>query len=128
MVGVEIQGINKLRIRIKQIQDNLDPVAEAELKEMAEAVRDLAKIFVPIDTGSLQRSIRVQSHTKSGGLHSIGVSAGGYVTNPKSGMKVNYAAHVEYGTSRMRAQPYMRPALDMCKRTIVKLIKEGLKK
>jgi len=128
VASVEIIGLDRLLIRIKQIQDNLNPVVEAELKEMAEAIRDLAKIFVPIETGSLQKSIRLQSHTKSGGLHSIGVSAGGYVTNPKSGRMVDYAIHVEFGTSRMMPRPFMRPALDMCKRTVTKLIKEGLKK
>ncbi len=128
MVGVEVIGLNKLLMRIKEIEDDLDPVTEAELKEMAEIARDLAKIYVPIQTGSLQGSIRIQSHTKTGGLHSIGVSAGGYVTNPKTGRKVDYAAHVEYGTSRMMARPYMRPALDACRRTILKLIKEGLRK
>jgi HK97 gp10 family phage protein len=124
--------------RLTELNQSLDPSVETGLKEIAEIVRDMAKIFCPVGTPqstgipgyigrSLQKSIRIQSHTKSGGLHSIGVSAGGYVTNPNTGRKVDYARWVERGTSRMMARPFMRPALDMCKKSILKLIKEGLK-
>jgi len=34
---------------------------------------------------------------------------------------VHYAPHVEYGTVRMKAQPFMRPAIDGNKNGLVKL-------
>jgi HK97 gp10 family phage protein len=125
-MSVEILGKDKVIARLAELKERLDPAVEAELKEFAEACRDMAKIFVPIDTGSLQKSIRVQNYTREGGTHRIGVSAGGYITNPKSGRKVDYAAHVEFGTSRMRPRPYMRPAYEMVKKGVAEALKERL--
>jgi len=34
------------------------------------------------------------------------------------GTNVEYAAHVEYGTVRMGAQPYLRPAFDHNRRAV----------
>jgi HK97 gp10 family phage protein len=140
MPSVEIVGLNKLMARITELNQSLDPSAEAGLKEFAEVVRDMAKIFCPVGTpqstgipgyigGSLRTSIRIQAYAKpKAHLHKIGVSAGGYITNPNTGRKVDYARWVEHGTSRMMSRPFMRPALDMCKKSILKLIKGGLKK
>ena len=36
----------------------------------------------------------------------------------------NYAAHVEYGTKNMAAQPYLRPALDNNKSSIIKIFSD----
>jgi HK97 gp10 family phage protein len=55
-----------------------------------------AKVFVPVRTGNLKGSI----HTEVSGL-TAEVSA-----------NTEYAVFVEHGTSRMRPQPYMGPALD----------------
>ena len=53
-----------------------------------------AKIFAPVDTGNLRNSI---TSDVRGLTAEIGPSA-------------EYAAHVEFGTSRMAPQPYMGPA------------------
>jgi len=45
-------------------------------------------------------------------IEKIGVSAGGYITNPKTGNIVDYAGHVEHGTSMSPAQPFLRPAFE----------------
>jgi len=57
-----------------------------------------AKDVVPFDTGNLQSSIQ----TKQEGPVSATVG-------PRA---VDYAIHVEYGTYKMRARPYMRPAAE----------------
>lgn len=61
----------------------------------AERVRDRAKSACPVRTGALRNSISVSSD----GMRAE-VSA-----------NTNYAAFVEFGTSKMRAQPYLTPAL-----------------
>ena len=55
-----------------------------------------AKILAPVDTGNLRNSITSDIR---GLTAEIGPSA-------------EYAAHVEFGTSRMGPQPYMGPAAD----------------
>lgn len=53
-----------------------------------------AKKKCPVDTGRLRNSI---THTTDEEAAYIGTN-------------VEYAGYVEYGTSRMKAQPYIRPA------------------
>jgi HK97 gp10 family phage protein len=78
-----------------------DMVARATL-----ATEDQAVELAPVDTGNLRGSI---SHRFAGSLE-------GVVFTP-----VEYAPHIEYGTRKMRAQPYMRPAVDEVRRSLVKL-------
>jgi HK97 gp10 family phage protein len=68
--------------------------ARAVADEVAQEMTDLC----PVDTGALARSINVEPHGDT-----VYVSVGGG--------DVDYALFVEYGTSRMRAQPFVRPAL-----------------
>ena len=87
------------------------------LIQQAELMKGLAQVYVPVDTGSLRDSIRIERGGE--GLHwaRVSVRAGGYVTNPKTGRLVNYAAIVE------GRQPYMRPAYTEVKPTIAEMIR-----
>lgn len=61
-----------------------------------------AKRRVPVDTGNLQRSIHLEYATDAGDKQAA----------VEVGTDVDYGKYVEFGTSRMAAQPYLRPALD----------------
>ena len=41
-------------------------------------------------------------------------------------VSANYAAHIEYGTSKMEARPYIRPAIDEHSEEIVQAVKNEL--
>ena len=73
-------------------------VAHEIIFEAALKMTELATLKAPVDTGALKASIKLTPMTPSAS-HWV-VSAG-----------VNYAAFVEYGTKKQRAQPYFRPAL-----------------
>lgn len=60
-----------------------------------------AKRRAPVLTGNLRRSI----HVEQGAVTLTRAEA-------KVGTDVEYAPYVEFGTSRMRAQPYLRPAAE----------------
>jgi HK97 gp10 family phage protein len=122
---LEVYGANKLMARLTELRTvRLKQSTEENVRKTCEAIRDDAKAIVPVDTGSLRSSIRLQVRPRPT-AHSIsyGVSAGGYVTNPKSGKKVNYASFVEYGTRKMAAQPYMRPAIERHKEELPKMFR-----
>lgn len=70
-----------------------------ELSRAAIRVEHRAKQLCPVDTGRLRSSITWALATDSVGLLAI------------IGSNVHYAAYVEFGTSRARAQPFLRPAL-----------------
>lgn len=66
--------------------------AEAQMKQLA-----------PVDTGHLRNSIQSEFEGELTGIVSVGAE---------------YAAHVEYGTSRAAAQPYFEPAMERAKQVL----------
>jgi HK97 gp10 family phage protein len=77
---------------------------EAESVDAARLAADLMaqdmRRYVPVDTGELKASIRVED-IPGGARISIGDVAAG----------VDYHLYQEFGTSIMAAQPYIRPAV-----------------
>lgn len=97
----------------KTLPKAFDDSVTAALNEAAEMAKNRAKQSVPVDTGALRDSIRVERFARpAGNITYTGVRAGGYIRNPKTGRFVDYASYVEYGTSRQRPQPFLRPALN----------------
>ena len=92
----KIKGVDKL---IKDIQ-KLDAQTQKECKALVfDAATDIevqATAKVPVDTGRLRGSIGKEPLSNGFGAR---VSA-----------NTNYAAFVEFGTTRQRPQPYMTPA------------------
>lgn len=63
-------------------------------------VQSSAKMHCPVRTGRLRSSIQTTPVRETATGMSVRV-----------GSNVNYARYVEMGTRRMRARPYLRPAL-----------------
>lgn len=70
-----------------------------DLERRALAVERAAKRLCPVDTGRLRSSI----------AHDLARDARGLLA--MIGTNVSYGPFVEFGTSRARAQPFLRPAL-----------------
>jgi len=86
------------------------------LLKQAELMKGLAQVYVPVDTGSLRDSIRIERGGESLHWRQVRVRAGGYRINPRTGKLVAYAAIVE------ERQPFMRPAFEEVKPTIADMI------
>ena len=67
-----------------------------------------------VQTGMLRRSITWDAPSKL-------VRLVGSALKPQ-GEKGSYALCLEYGTSKMQARPYLRPALARCKATLFRII------
>lgn len=80
------------------------------MKELGERVAQRAKEHCPVDTGRLQESITSTANGKT-------------VT---VGSDVEYAVYVELGTCKMRAQPYLRPALEECGGDAIEVLRESI--
>lgn len=76
------------------------------LQKCGEVLREHARNYCPVDTGALQESIDFAVVGKYVVLYAGGDS----LTHGGSDKHVDYAGYVEFGTSRMAAQPYLRPA------------------
>lgn len=83
--------------RLSELRAELKPRAEAILAETAFAIQADAQLRAPVDTGALRSGIEAE---KVGDLAWQVHDA------------VDYGLHVELGTSRMRAQPFMVPAVE----------------
>lgn len=79
-----------------QVIDGIDSAIGAALEEIGLLAENYAAKKCPVDTGNLRGSI------------TYGVDAGDNAVY--IGTNVEYAPYVELGTSRQKAQPFLRPA------------------
>ena len=76
-----------------------------EVQRRSIKVERAAKRLCPVDTGRLRSSITRGEVERDGDSLSVDI-----------GTNVEYAPYVEFGTSRRRAQPFLRPALKAAER------------
>lgn len=83
---------------LKEIKQALKEQTEQALIAIGARAETHAKKYCPVKTGNLRNSIKPA-----------------HVTDEKAvyiGTNVEYAPYVELGTSRAKAQPYLRPAIE----------------
>lgn len=107
-----IIGLDKLYKRLDEIEKAVEEGVAAGLEEFGVKVQEDAKRYCPVDTGRLQESIKVE--TDANGI--------------TIGTDVEYAAYVEFGTSRQRPQPYLTPAFEQNKNKIEDMIAKEIEK
>tara|TARA_R100000781_G_scaffold26759_2_gene19850 strand:- start:6041 stop:6496 length:456 start_codon:yes stop_codon:yes gene_type:complete len=89
----------------------------AAFRKVGNKVKEAAKSKVPHDTGLLKKHIKVfvTRQGRKDGYVTIGVK---FSSSEKWDGGPSYASKIEYGTSQMSAQPYMRPAWDSTKNVV----------
>jgi len=98
MIGVKLEGFEKLQKTLNSFTDEEN--IEALLKEVAFFIEKEAKRICPVDTGRLRASITTEKVDRL--AYAVGTN-------------VEYAPYVEFGTYKMRAQPYLRPAMELAR-------------
>ena len=80
----------------EEVESEMEQAVIRGLEAIGLTAEGYAKLACPVDTGRLRNSI---SHAvdEADGVVYIGTN-------------VEYAPYVEYGTSKMKAQPYLKPA------------------
>lgn len=106
-MSVEIKGLDKLVVKLDKIA-NLD-ISNA-LEKACLVVENAAKEKCPVDTGRLRNSISHEVENDEGII----------------GTNVEYAPYVEFGTYKMKAQPFLQPALNENKDKINKILNSGV--
>jgi len=106
-----------LKEDLARLPNEMLDAAFEELMQQAELMKGIAQVIVRVDTGSLRDSIRVERGGEGERWRRVRVRAGGHVTNPLTGMIVQYAVHVE------QKYPFMKPAWDQIKGNVELLIK-----
>jgi len=153
VIEVKVEGLDELLQNLKTLAVE---VQDKEVKGMvfvgARAVRDLAKGYLvnvhgAVDTGSLRDGIRVGFDRQNSSA--VQKSYNVFVTNrvkKRAGVKYRksrkgsavsekmkfqslyYWRFLEFGTAKMRARPFLRPALDENKELVLGFMRERLEK
>lgn len=98
----------------RQIADAIDQALARALEEVGLVAEGYAKKACPVDTGRLRNSITHQVRPSEKSVY--------------IGTNVEYAPYVELGTSRMKPQPFLRPAAVDHEGTYKKIFESELKK
>lgn len=88
---IAMHGIPALRAKLLRLQAAVEAAEPAAQRSVGEEVAEAARARVAVSTGETQASIEATTE---------GASAGGA------------AVYLEFGTYKMEAQPFMRPAAD----------------
>lgn len=110
-LDIEVEGADEAAATLREIGDNLQANIGEALRQAAELIVSEAQANAPVDTGHLRDSIEVTEESDD----SVTVVAG-----------AEYAAYVEYGTSKMAAQPFFEPAIESVRSEIERMIRDAL--
>ena len=93
---IRVIGLDQLG---KKLTKNLDINKVKKIVRVnGSEMQQKAQRLVPVDTGTLKRSITLE------------ITDGGMAAEVEP--HTEYAAYVEYGTRKMAAQPYIKPAFE----------------
>lgn len=108
-VSFKVKGVDRLvrQLAIKSKQARI--ATDRQLELSSKRIERMAKVKAPVDIGALKNSI---FSAKAGNLTYK-------VTAPQ-----HYAIYVEKGTRKMRAQPYLKPALDAERPKLISNLRE----
>lgn len=100
----------------KGVPDKLAVAIKESFNEAGELIVKDAKSICPVDTGNLKNSIskKVISQGDAIGLEIIA--------------DADYANFVEYGTSKMVAQPFIRPSMEKNRDKVTELLKKSVQR
>lgn len=91
-----IDGVTVNEDNTERVVDGIDSAIGAALEEIGLLAENYAARKCPVDTGNLRGSIAHEADTADNAVY--------------IGTNVEYAPYVELGTSRQKAQPFLRPA------------------
>lgn len=95
-ITIDTKSFNEFQKILKNLSKENREKCEKMIEKTAVRIESRAKYFCPVDTGRLRASI----------THEIGSDKLSAVI----GTNVEYSMYVEFGTRKMKAQPYLRPA------------------
>ena len=133
---VSIEGLDDLKKAFDLLPKRVAVRAASKaVREGAKIIQKAARAKVPVDTGNLKRSITIKVLNKKREAMEVAALIGpgtGYFSKSKKTRVGDgfYGFFVEYGTKKMKAQPFMRPAYDentvAAQQAIVNVIGEAI--
>lgn len=114
--GLGIEGLQELNQEFNDLENALTQEIITALMRGGMIIEADAKRRCPVDTGRLRASLTTDVEREGKTTFVL-----------KVGTNVEYASFVENGTSRMAAQPFLRPAVDAKAKDVVDEIRESIR-
>lgn len=124
---VYVSGLNDLLDRLDSLKNPTETRAalRSGIRAGATVILKRAKALAPVDTGRLRKSLKVKAIKRSRRFP----GRVGYVIGTSSSDRLFvgdqfYAGMIEYGTSKMAPNSFLRPAFDFSKEAAIKAVRE----
>jgi len=111
IIDIDFRKIARMQAALKKVPHLITEELGNAVRDLVLLVEEVAKKHCAVDTGNLRASITPV----------IESWATAYV-----GTNVHYAPHVEYGTRKMAAQPFLEPAFLEGKRVASKVFGQAI--
>ena len=125
----KIEGLAELRQKLLTLPKELQkgPLRSA-VSAGAKVIQDKAKALAAEDTGTLKRAIyRTRSRSMSSAVQETAIVGVRYGKRfRRRNLDAWYWRFLEFGTSKMAARPFLRPAFDTSKEKAVEVLKAKL--
>ena len=119
MADLKLEGIEDLITEVEKLGAKGNRIENKALREAGAIVKEAIKQEAPHRTGTLQKSVTASRVKTKDGVKHVEVGPG------KEGW---YGKFVEFGTVRMKANPFMARAFHNSKENAVEKIAEELRK
>lgn len=128
ITSMRIEGAKELDLKLSSLPLKVSKkIAMTALRSGGKIIMERAKMLCPVVTGFLQKSIKIRvPRRKKRNEAVILVGVGGEGFGGRAGGKAFYGAFVEFGTSKMGANAFMRPAFDGTKAEVINAISNDL--
>jgi HK97 gp10 family phage protein len=125
---MELKGFDSLVKKFNTLGRGIqNKIMSPALKAGAKVVLTESKRLAPVLSGTLRKTLKVKKGVRSRKAISWYVQTG---TREKMGIsmddKAYYPASVEFGTRKIKAKPYMRPALVNARTPAIKAVGEKM--
>ncbi|HHV82758.1 MAG TPA: HK97 gp10 family phage protein [Tepidanaerobacter syntrophicus] len=118
MANMELEGIENLITEVEKLGAKGARIENKALREAGEVVKEAIKQEALRKTGTLKESIEVSGVKNKDGAKYVAVGPG------KEGW---YGKFLEFGTVKMKAQPFMAPGYEKSKEKAMEEIEKNLK-
>lgn len=103
-ITISLKGVEEIRRNLQAKKDRIEQTVQMGVEAGVMMLQTSAQNKVPVKTGNLKRNIQRKVEETGPG------KVKGTVYVDLDGAP--YGVHIEHGTGRMSAQPFMRPAFD----------------
>ncbi|NFJ83905.1 HK97 gp10 family phage protein [Clostridium botulinum] len=122
MASMELDGMDNVIRKIEDMGKAGTRIENKALKKAGELIVEEAKNNVPFRKGKLKEGLKVSGVRKKNGNKFVlaGIQKG-------DNSKIFYGKFLEFGTSKMKARPFMGPAYESKKEEAKEIIKQELR-